>query len=101
LSEPFWVRFYLGDPESGGQQIGQVQVASLERRDGPKTIHITWSAAGRGKQKIYAVIDADNAINPELHDEDDAINNNVAYGDIQIGATGYADMGRALYPTKP
>lgn len=95
ILKPFWVRFYLGDPAKGGLQIGQAQVASLARRDGPKTVGITWTAAGRGKQKIYAVIDPDNAINPELHDGDDAINNNVAYGNIQIGATAYADMGLA------
>ena len=56
---------------------------------------VTWAASGVGKQKIYAVIDPGNQFD-EMHDGDDLINNNIAYGLVEIGAARFFDMGQAL-----
>jgi hypothetical protein len=85
------VRFYQGDP-ANNIGIDQRTIPVLSRESGPETVSITWTAAGVGRQKIYAVIDPYDAI-PEMHDEDDLINNNTAYGHIQLAATNFADMG--------
>ena len=95
------VRFYLGDPAEN-QVIGQAApIAVLQRPDGPRTVSIDWAVTGAGRQRIYAVIDPSDAID-EMHDEDDlsmvggrtiGIDNNTAYGLIQIGAAGYSGMG--------
>jgi hypothetical protein len=87
------VQFFQGYP-SGANMIGEATVYQLDRPDGPKMVSIDWTASGAGKQKIYAVIDPADDIE-EVHDEDDLINNNMAYGRIQIGAAGYGDMGLA------
>jgi hypothetical protein len=92
-SQPVTVRFYQGDP-ADGVAIGERTIPNLDRRDGPQTVSITWPASGAVKQKIYAVIDPGDAID-EVHDEGDLIDNNVAYGRIQVGATEYVDMGLA------
>jgi PKD repeat protein len=84
------VRFYQGDP-ANNIEIGQGSIPLLSRESGPKEVSITWTAAGAGRQKIYAVIDPYDTI-PEVHDEDDLINNNMAYGLIQLAAANFADM---------
>ncbi len=88
------VRFYQGPPEQG-QVIGEDSISLLNRVDGPQATSITWVAEGAGRQKIYAVLDPDDNI-PEMHDENHAyINNNIAYGTMEIGAADYVDMGTA------
>jgi hypothetical protein len=95
------VRFCQGDPglacepPDGEAYIGEVTVPLLDRLDGPVTVSTQWEAAGIGKQRIYAVIDPDNTIDPEVHDEDDLINNNVAHGFVMIGAAVSLDPGLA------
>jgi Concanavalin A-like lectin/glucanases superfamily/PKD domain len=92
---PVVVRFYQGDPAEG-HEIGETQIAPpFDRANGPVTVQVEWHAEGRGEQKIYAVIDPDNAVDPELHDEDDVVNNNVAYGKLQVGSAIYGNMGLA------
>lgn len=85
------VRFYQGDP-ANNIVIGQRTIAAISRESGPETVSIAWSAAGVGRQKIYAVIDPFDTI-PEMHDEADLINNNMAYGLVQLAAANFADMG--------
>jgi PKD repeat protein len=88
------VRFYRGDP-ANNIVIGNKLIPSLARETGPEQVTITWVAEGVGQQKIFAVIDPDQVI-PEVHDEaDDYINNNVAYGLLQLSASADADMGQA------
>ncbi|MBN1994238.1 MAG: hypothetical protein JW953_16190 [Anaerolineae bacterium] len=84
------VRFYQGDPVNN-IVIGQRTIPLLSRESGPKEVSLTWAAAGVGQQKIYAVIDPFDTI-PEMHDEADLINNNLAYGLVQLAATNFADM---------
>jgi hypothetical protein len=86
------VRFYQGDP-ANDIVIGQDIIPSLSREAGPRTVSIPWTAVGVGEHKIFAVIDPEDAI-PEMHEEDDLINNNVAYGLVQLSAAGIGDMGR-------
>jgi hypothetical protein len=89
---PFTVKFYQGDPEQGGVEIGQDTIENLARYSGPKTAQISWAASGAGLQKIFAVIDPGGNI-PEVHDEDDWIDNNSAYTTIEIGSIAYTDRG--------
>lgn len=81
------VRFYLGDPDNRGKQIGADQIIPTLSRSGtgPQTVSIEWAAEGRGKQRIYAVIDPDNEL-AEIHDEVSNVNNNKGYNYIGIGA---------------
>jgi hypothetical protein len=87
------VRFYLGDPDSGGSPIGSSQINLLGARD-RETVSIDWTASGSGEQRIFAVIDPDNTI-AEMHDETDAVNNNKAYAYIDLAGAGYVDPGLA------
>jgi hypothetical protein len=87
------VLFYLGDPASGGSAIGTSQIALLGPR-ARETVSIDWTASGQGEQRIYAVIDPDNAI-AEMHDETDTIDNNTAYATIDLGDAAYVDPGLA------
>jgi len=88
------VRFYRGDPDNN-DVVGEDTILYLDRDTGPETVSITSTVAGAGEQKIYAVIDPDDAIVEEMHDEKHIINNNTAYGLLQIGAASYFDMGVA------
>jgi hypothetical protein len=88
------VRFYRGDP-ANNDGIGEDTILYLDRDTGPETVSITSTVAGAGEQKIYAVIDPDDAIVEEMHDEKHIINNNMAYGLLQIGAASYVDVGVA------
>ena len=93
---PFKVRFCRGgkDCEAGNATyIGEVETTkALDRLNGPMTVSIQWPAAGDGQQRIYAVIDPENKI-AEVHDDDDVINNNVAYGLLIIGDAQHVDPG--------
>ena len=94
------VRFYLGDPDNGGTQIGSDQtIANLNRVNGGQTVGIEWLAEGSGEQRIYAVIDPDNAL-AEVHDEVSNINNNKAYNLLTLAATDFVDIGlpQTYYP---
>ena len=73
------VKFYDGDPESGGVLIGDVQTLSSLSGGETKEASIAWKAAGAGEHRIYTVVDPDNSIREA--DED----NNVAYGKVRVG----------------
>ena len=97
---PFVVRFCLGEPTcqpGDARYIDEKEIRNLDRNvTGPVPVVTTWTAAGGGEQRIYAIIDPGNAvIKDEIHDENDLINNNIAYGVVTIGAAKYADPGLA------
>jgi len=73
------VMFYDGDPEAGGVSIGTMQTLSSLSSGGAKDVSITWKAVNTGGHRIYAAIDPENSI--QESDED----NNVAYGQINVG----------------
>src|SRR4029079_5194437 len=53
----FTVRFFHGDPDNGGELIGETQVAGVEA--GSSAIaSIEWPLAVRGSQAIFVVADA-------------------------------------------
>jgi hypothetical protein len=92
------VRFYQGYPvgypaPNGSNQIGEANIATLDRSLGPQQAFLTWTVAG-GDQNIYAVLDPLDSI-LEVHDSDDLIDNNVGYGLLKIGTSGYSEMADA------
>ncbi len=94
------VRFCLGVESCAPMDdayLGEVPIsASLDRTQDavnyPRTASFPWTAAGAGEQRIYAMIDPDDAI-VEMHDGGDPINNNVAYGLMYIAEADYVDPG--------
>ena len=100
VSWPFRVRFCSGKPDcqpGDASYIGEQVIKRLDRNGGPQSAVIDeWPAAGSGEQKIYAIIDPGNVdVKEEIHDENDLINNNVAYGVITVGDAKFADPGEA------
>lgn len=82
------VKFYLGDPDNGGTQIGQAQtIPALSRNTGSATVSIDWVVTGSGQQKIYAKIDPNNTLSEMRED------NNKAYTLMQVGAVTFIDPG--------
>ena len=90
------VRFYLGEP---GQnvQLGSDQIINLPAR-GKVVASVPWQASGTGEQRIYAVIDPNHEI-AEMHDEttNSGNNNNVAFGVVAMGDSGFVDSGAQIY----
>lgn len=91
------VRFCLGAPEAGCAQIGPDQTIDLPPR-GRVDVSTTWEASGAGLKRIYAVIDPMGEIT-EMHDEtrNSEMNNNIAFGQMQMGDSGYVDPGGEQY----
>lgn len=56
------VRFYLGNPETGGTHIGDGVVPFLAPRDSQSTVGIPWTPSAAGEHALYAVIDPDNLV---------------------------------------
>ena len=90
------VRFYLGDP-SQNDQIGFDQTISLPAR-AMVDVSVEWQASGTGEQRIYAVIDPNHVLT-EMHDEttNPENNNNIAFGVVAMGDSGYVDPGGQVY----
>jgi len=72
------VRFYDGDPDGGGTQIGSGQHLSPIAPSGAKTASVQWAAIS-GSHDIYVVVDPDNLI-PESNET-----NNQAYKSLSVG----------------
>ncbi len=93
VAPSFTVRFYVGDPANGGVQVGSEQtVNNLNRPSGGQVVSTSFTATGYGEQRVYAVIDPTNTL-VEMHDEVSNVNNNVAYGLLNLGAAAYVDPG--------
>ena len=56
------VRFYAGNPESGGTLIGDGTIALLSPRSSQSTSKVAWNPASAGEYELYAVIDPDNRV---------------------------------------
>ncbi len=73
---PVMVRFYEGDPDSGGEQFGQdVKIPAIIIGDDyrPDTAKMEWSTSGNsGEVEIYVVVDPDDKF------EESNENNNIA-----------------------
>ncbi|MCC7353286.1 MAG: hypothetical protein IT330_05965, partial [Anaerolineae bacterium] len=83
------VRFYQGDPASGGTQIGSDQIIPVMNPRDRRTVTTQWTASGTGEQRIYVVMDPDNQIT-EMHED-----NNKGYGLVRLASTKYVDPGVA------
>ena len=66
------VRFYDGDPNAGGMQIGTDSLVSLSGCGTAETVTVTWSSPGAGPHTVYAIVDEDNRIT-----ESDETNNQI------------------------
>lgn len=95
ITAPVQVKFYQGDPDSGGTYLGQMcEIAAFGRTAGAKTCSIDWTVTGTpGESKIFAVIDPNNTITNEMHQAGDLINNNKGYGLLKIAGADYFDPG--------
>lgn len=71
ITAPVTVRFYVGNPSAGGTQIGQTTINGGIQTRKFKYASIPWTvpAATPGTTRIYAVIDPDNAVTNEVHEE--------------------------------
>lgn len=56
-TETFKVQFFLGDPDSGGTQIGENQSISELNVNENKTVNTTWIIDRGGPRNIYVVVD--------------------------------------------
>ena len=105
------VAFYRGDP-AGGRLIEKKDLTlpvtypgvCLNRAGGPVPVSVSWTVPDADVERIYAVIDPDDALDPEVHDEEDltvvggqvvGINNNMGFGLIHVGGADYVDPGTA------
>jgi hypothetical protein len=67
------VRFYEGDPATGGLLIGDGFIPFLSPRSQASTTGINWTPATEGDYPIFAVIDPDNTI-PEFDEDNNQVN---------------------------
>lgn len=80
ISTPFSVRFYTGDPNSGGAQIAETIVDSTIDARGSINVVVPWTiplSLPLANLRIYAVIDPDNSIANEVHE-----NNNIGWAPV-------------------
>jgi len=74
------VKFFNGEPTSGGTLIGSAKTTSPLDIDKKKEVSINWKPTGTGEYKIYAVVDPDNLVIEASE------SNNVISGSIKVGA---------------
>lgn len=107
VTTPVTVRFYRGDPDNGGTQIADALIDTVIPPRGARNVYAQWTvplADTLRSARIYAVIDPDNAVANEVHE-----NNNigwapgVAYGGAVTGVRSDDDQpgSFALYPVYP
>ena len=89
VTTPFTVKFYKGDPNSGGTMIAETTVDTIIAARGYRVVEAPWAIPLNqllDSLRIYAVIDPENAITNEVHE-----NNNsgwapaIGYGSIVNG----------------
>jgi len=96
IENSFIVKFYRDDPALGNE-IGQCQIGPFSRANGAQQCSTTWEVNGvSGEGRIYAVIDAGNAID-EMHEQSDLINNNKGYGLLMVANGDTFDPGLRMF----
>jgi uncharacterized repeat protein (TIGR01451 family) len=81
------VRFYLGDPDSGGIQIGSDMTISSIPSKSTETVNTIWNSTGHaGSNNIYVKVDPLNAI-PEVNES-----NNKASRTVKVSSATGADL---------
>lgn len=89
------VRFYRGDPQQGGVQIGQTQTIAQLNPGQTQTVNISWQPETAGTHTLYVWADPDNLI-PELDTTDNVLSATVTvqsasaiwYVDGSVAASG-------------
>lgn len=78
---PVWVHFFNGDPNSGGELIGQDSIEAIINEYGQETSTINWNTSGQapGGHEIWVKVDPNNYFS-ETNE-----NNNSAYRSMYIG----------------
>lgn len=79
---PVWVHFFNGDPNSGGELIGQDSIeAIINGNGGQETSTINWNTSGQapGSHEIWVKVDPNN------HFSETNENNNSAYKNMRMG----------------
>jgi subtilase family serine protease len=94
------IRFYQGDPSSGGLSIGSDLLLERVAGEGSRQVSMDW-IVGAGARRIFVVIDPDNGLIESREDNNSAsqwihIDDQVPRPDLQVTAT---DM--TLQPTAP
>ncbi len=77
VAQPVLVKFYFGDPVSGGAEIAEALIDTIIEPRGAHDVFVEWDIpvdADLKNARIYAVIDPDNNISDEIHD-----NNNMGW----------------------
>ena len=80
VSTPFTVRFYTGDPNAGGAQIAETIVDTTINARGFVNVVVQWAiplSLPLNNLRIYAVIDPDNSVANEVHE-----NNNIGWAPV-------------------
>lgn len=70
ITSPVTVRFFKGDPDAGGEQIGEVVENNGIPARGTKKVSFTWTPPiGTPRTtRVYAVLDPGNSITNEIHE---------------------------------
>ncbi len=93
IPNDFTVQFYWDDPALN-HPIGSCQISAFNRAQGPMQCSTTWTVDGvSGAGRVYAVIDAADAVLDEMHQQGDLINNNVGYGLLNVAGADTFDPG--------
>jgi len=77
ISSPFTVKFYDGNPNTGGNQLGETTVDTIIAARGYRNVLLPWVipvSQFMDSLRIYAVIDQENAVSNEVHE-----NNNIGW----------------------
>lgn len=77
VTSPFTVRFYNGHPNGGGIQIAETTIDTTIAARGYRNVRVPWYIPINqviGNLRIYAVIDQENSITNEVHE-----NNNIGW----------------------
>jgi len=82
-SEPTVVRFFDGDPDAGGIQIGTDQALNALAADGSQDVSVSWTATV-GEHQIYLQIDPDDLVDEFKEDNNIASNSILIAPDVSI-----------------
>jgi hypothetical protein len=77
VTSPFTVKFFEGDPNTGGMLLGETTVDTIISARGYRNVLVPWAIPLNhtlDSLRIYAVIDQENAITNEVHE-----NNNIGW----------------------
>lgn len=99
LTLPTSVEFYLGDPASGGQFIGEAETAGAIPARSSVNVAVDWQIPGDlqlDNARIYAAISAESIPSGDIHD-----NNNVAWAPvISLGLSTSNTQSESTIPEK-